>query len=164
MNLLASLRYRKLKEDKSDLFIWFIYLLVATLYIVSISLIINFQNQTILDVFDDFSQTQLIVISLIVAPFFETLFFQLIIIEILRSYNLHRMLIVFLSAFLFALAHYYNLTYIVATFFIGLLLSYYYLSMRIYKEKYVFLRVFLLHSCLNLFAFLTESFFALLSY
>ncbi len=63
-----------------------------------------------------------IVLGTILAPFIETLINQWLVFKILRRYTTNINLIIFISALLFGLSHWYSVGYIFFTFIIGIFL------------------------------------------
>lgn len=95
------------------------------------------------------------ILSVIIAPIVETFIFQFLIIEILLLFKVKHFAIIVISGLLFAVAHFYNLAYILAIVFPGLLFAWYYLYLKVHKKN-AFLSVTLLHACSNLFAFIFD--------
>jgi membrane protease YdiL (CAAX protease family) len=62
------------------------------------------------------------IIACIIAPLLETIFFQWLVIEIMDK-KMSARIVVFISAVLFGLSHFYYPLYIINTFFVGLILS-----------------------------------------
>src|SRR5690554_1863195 len=92
----------------------------------------------------------------VIAPWFETLIFQVLIIEILVRLKLRPYLAVVLAAIIFAVAHSYNIIYIIVVFPLGFVYCYYYYLLR-RKDKYLaFLSVVGLHAASNLFAYVNN--------
>ncbi|MGM0410154.1 MAG: CPBP family glutamic-type intramembrane protease [Bacillota bacterium] len=87
-----------------------------------------------------------------IVPILETFIFQLVIIRLLSKIKMIRdkkKIIIFISAFLFGIQHFYSLIYIIITFIIGILLAY---SFIIYenKNKSSYWTVTFIHSLRNL--------------
>ena len=92
-------------------------------------------------------------LSVIIAPILETFIAQFILFKILRLKITHQPLLIVLGSLFFASMHYYNWLYMVVTFFIGLIINYYYLEIQ-KISKYSFLLTVLLHSLYNLYGYL----------
>ncbi|CAH2213101.1 CPBP family intramembrane glutamic endopeptidase [Tepidibacter aestuarii] len=92
--------------------------------------------------------------SVIIAPFFETLIYQKVLISLCCTWSelrKRKYLIVIISSFIFSLNHTYSPQYAVETFFSGgMIFAYSYL---VYKDKtkYSFWIVFSIHATWNLF-------------
>lgn len=92
----------------------------------------------------------------VIAPFFETVIFQVLPIETMIKFKAKPLLAVLLSSVIFALAHSYNIVYIITVFPLGFVYCYYYYLLR-YKDKYLaFLSVVGLHAASNLFAYVNN--------
>jgi len=96
----------------------------------------------------------------IIGPMFETVIFQLFLINMIKAFSEKSKYSIFLSVIIpsiaFGFSHFYNLYYIIFGFFIGLIYSTtYYVSQFLRKEN-GFLIVLLLHSLNNLLAFITN--------
>jgi membrane protease YdiL (CAAX protease family) len=102
-----------------------------------------------------------LVIAVIAAPLIETLLFQSLIIEvickIIKRPRRNIYIAVFASALAFALNHTYSVSYVIYTFFGGIIYSLAYYLGRYRKESAIIL-VFLLHSLDNLLASLYNMF------
>lgn len=99
-------------------------------------------------------------LTIVVAPFLETIIFQVIIIEVLIWLRVKSWIAIGVSALLFSFAHYYSLYYILAIFPSGLLLSYYYYILRMREDVWhALLLVTLLHALINICAFLSMHLF-----
>lgn len=100
------------------------------------------------------------ILLLVVAPLVETLIFKTLVIN-LSSHLLKRANVyskktpVLISAVLFALIHTYNLTYVIVTFFAGLLFATLYVIMQKRKEN-AFLGVSVAHSSHNLYCYILD--------
>lgn len=94
-----------------------------------------------------------LLIAVIVVPLLETLLFQSLIIEIICKIikrprkNIYIALIV--SSLAFALNHTYSLSYVIFTFFVGIIFALAYYLGRYRKESAIIL-VFIIHSIYNL--------------
>ncbi|MBK0383051.1 CPBP family intramembrane metalloprotease [Pedobacter sp. SD-b] len=95
---------------------------------------------------------------IIFIPLIETALFQYFIINLLKTserFEKNEVLIIIISAFLFALSHYYSIYYIIITFFAGCILAYSFLASKNFKIKPFWL-VFTIHALFNLISFLVE--------
>ena len=99
----------------------------------------------------DISLNLRIFLSLIIAPFLETLIFQNFIFTFCRLYIKSNLICVVLTAILFGLNHYNSITSIIQTFIIGIGYSLYYSILR-KNDKNAFLKVAILHCLWNLFS------------
>lgn len=84
--------------------------------------------------FSGISNTSKFVFLCLIAPLFETYIFQYAIIKWLSLTKMKDWVIVLVSSLLFGLSHFYNLLYIVNTFFAGVVLA---LSFMLWKNKKV---------------------------
>lgn len=101
------------------------------------------------------SLDEIFIYTVLIGPVLETFIFQFLVIEILVLFKVKHTSIIVISGLLFAVAHFYNLAYILAIVFPGLLYAWYYLYLKLHK-KHAFLSVTLLHACSNLFAFIFD--------
>lgn len=102
-----------------------------------------------------------IVLTVILFPFVETVIFQGFVIEVIRlkvSKKRWFCWSICLSAFLFGIAHSYNIYYISIGIIVGILfaLAYY---LAIYRKESAILTVTIIHGLVNLTAFFEEYFF-----
>lgn len=98
----------------------------------------------------------MVMIGILIAPLVETLLFQTLVYFVLSRINLfnqRKILIIIVSAILFAVEHIYSVQYMIYTFVMGAFLMYAYI---ISKGKNPFLRVFLIHLMINSIAFLLD--------
>ncbi|MEJ8553074.1 CPBP family glutamic-type intramembrane protease [Tepidibacter sp. Z1-5] len=97
--------------------------------------------------------------SVIIAPFFETLIYQKVLISLCCMWDelrKRKYLIVIISSFMFSLNHRYSPQYAVETFFSGgMIFAYSYLTYKD-KSKYSFWIVFSIHSLWNLFVMISN--------
>jgi len=136
-------------------------LIFDNIYIIISSYIINIFDSSITESANlNTSILGIFIISVIIAPLLETFIFQFLVIELLHTFKLDNTTIIFISAALFALSHYYNLIYILIIFLPGLIYATYYLYLK-HNNKNGFLPVFFLHSLSNLIPFI---FFDLLNW
>ena len=149
----------KLSNTKLFFMCFFLIILLQILssYIISFfeeDALLGFQvDDTPLGIFGHFT------VSVVVLPFLETIIFQVIIIKLFIWLRAKPPVAILVSAILFALAHYYNVYYILAVFPIGFLLSYYYYILIIREDVwYALLLVTLLHALINLLAVLSSHF------
>lgn len=95
--------------------------------------------------------------AVILAPIIETLLFQVLIIETLRSFKVGDIYSVLISSLLFALSHSYNTTYIFVAFIPGVIFALYYIGLKRSRDWFVSaFFVFAVHSLYNLFVFFTN--------
>ena len=143
------------KTNRSKLFL--VFFLLIFIYDVLSSIVVNaFFPSTFAHISDEINSYELFVqffLLMLIAPLFETLIFQVIIIEGLHKFKfIPSAIIVLISAVVFAVAHHYNIIYMLAVFPVGLIFSYYYFILR--EDKYIaFLSVCALHSATNLIAY-----------
>ena len=143
------------KTNRSKLFL--VFFLLIFIYDVLSSIVVNaFFPSTFAHISDEINSYELFVqffLLMLIAPLFETLIFQVIIIEGLHKFKfIPSAIIVLISAVFFAVAHHYNIIYMLAVFPVGLIFSYYYFILR--EDKYIaFLSVCALHSATNLIAY-----------
>ena len=143
------------KANRSKLFL--VFFLLIFIYDVLSSIVVNaFFPSTFAHISDEINSYELFVqffLLMLIAPLFETLIFQVIIIEGLHKFKfIPSAIIVLISAVFFAVAHHYNIIYMLAVFPVGLIFSYYYFILR--EDKYIaFLSVCALHSATNLIAY-----------
>jgi membrane protease YdiL (CAAX protease family) len=132
----------------------YIFLFVAVKLIVAYlfsRLASEYLGESVMSGFLEFrTETEHFIITVLFAPALETYFFQHLFFEYLSRY-FKSSVIVFVSAFVFSLFHFYNSWYIVYAFFSGLLLS---ASYCYRPNAYPFLITLLIHSIYNLCAFL----------
>lgn len=94
----------------------------------------------------------LVISNVIIVPVLETFIFQLCIYKLLRRFRLfksHIRYIILVSAFLFGVAHYYHIFYMIRAFFVGIILMVVYVS-KLDTEKLAFWLVALIHALDNL--------------
>ncbi|MCY4781215.1 CPBP family glutamic-type intramembrane protease [Sphingobacterium sp. UT-1RO-CII-1] len=93
----------------------------------------------------------------ILFPFIETLIFQYLVFYIGRKLNIKDYLTILLSTLFFALAHHYNVVYVVVTFFSGFIYAYafFFLSKKA-NDLIAFLFISFLHILNNLLAFIPD--------
>lgn len=98
--------------------------------------------------------------GVIIAPFFETLIYQKVIISLCCMWDelrKRKYLIVIISSFMFSLNHIYSPRYAVETFFSGgIVFAYSYLAYKD-RSKYSFWVVFSIHALWNLFVMIFNS-------
>jgi membrane protease YdiL (CAAX protease family) len=94
-----------------------------------------------------------LLIAVMVAPLFETLLFQSLIIEIIckiiKRPRKNICIAVIASSLAFALNHTYSISYVIITFFIGIIFALTYYLGRYRKESAILL-VFIIHAMYNL--------------
>lgn len=93
------------------------------------------------------------IIAVILAPLLETLLFQSLIIEIIckiiKRPRKNICVAVFASSLAFALNHTYSVSYVIITFFVGIIFAIAYYLARYRKESAILL-VFIIHAMYNL--------------
>lgn len=122
------------------------------------------QNDTI-----DFPENMKLIFEVVIAPFFETAFFQyffiVLIPTLLFKLNLiskitkkHYTVFILLSAFLFALTHIFSLLYFLFAFLMGVYFGYITVISEFSRKKKVnvFISVGITHSAINLLAIICE--------
>lgn len=94
----------------------------------------------------------LITSGVLIGPIIETFLFQFMIIYIIEKIGItNKIIILFIPAVIFALAHaHYGWLYAIGIFLVGLSYTYFYLTVR-RNSKYYFWLTVLLHSSYNLF-------------
>jgi hypothetical protein len=93
-------------------------------------------------------------VSVLFAPFIETLIFQSLIFYIGRKFNLNDSLIILLSTLLFAFTHQFNLAYFLVTVISGFFYAYTFLYLSKRENNFTaFLFVSAIHAVNNLVAF-----------
>lgn len=121
---------------------------------------IEFQNSSVDSIRNDLGLTGLFIISVIVAPIFETLIFQIIIIEgfryLLRNLISLKLILIFstiISSLLFASDHIYSVNYYIMAFCSGFIYAALYNISKFRKEA-AFIFPLILHSVWNFFTFI----------
>lgn len=93
-----------------------------------------------------------IIVGCILAPIFETYLFQVLPNSILVKLNVKsNWLLIVLPSLIFGLNHYYDVLYIIAAFFMGVILNLFYLFTKD-NYKYSIVALVLLHSMYNIFS------------
>lgn len=106
---------------------------------------------------DESSSYVVFFVSVLFAPFIETLIFQSLIFSVARKFNLKDSLIILLSTMLFASIHYYNLAYFLVMIFSGFFYSYTFSQISNRENNFTaFLFVSSIHAANNLVAFLVD--------
>ena len=120
---------------------------------------IEFQNSSVDSIKNDLGLTGLFVLSVIIVPIFETLIFQIIIIEGFRyflrnliSLNLILIFSTITSSLAFASDHIYSINYFIGAFCSGFIYAVLYNISKFRKEA-AFIFPLILHSVWNLFVF-----------
>lgn len=93
---------------------------------------------------------------IILAPLLETFIFQFLIIEGLFQIKLFKnriLLVIFTSALIFGLCHFYGLYYVIYTFGIGVIFNSFYSILKL-RGEISFLHTFFLHCIFNLIVFI----------
>lgn len=115
----------------TQLFIFFVITQILLFLIgwITIFVIDNYQiGET--PYFEFSTDTELIIIALIIAPFFETLVFNLILNELFFLLMKKILLIIFITSLLFSLTHIYNWVYLCGAFLAGISFNFYYFQVR----------------------------------
>ena len=99
------------------------------------------------------SQNELFLIVVIIAPIIETYIAQFALMKFLKIYITNQIYLLIIASTFFGIMHNYNWLYMLVTFFLGLILNYYYLEVQ-KISKYSFFLTALLHSLYNLYGFL----------
>lgn len=101
----------------------------------------------------DISTTEIEFVAIIIAPVIETLLFQVILYYVLATILKIKNDIfctIFMSI-LFALMHNYHWLYIVTTFFSGVIINIFYISIQKIKPNYSYILTVLIHALYNLY-------------
>lgn len=153
--------YAKFKSNNFVALFGFIVLIQNT-YKLIISYIITLYDETLIDTSisaQEFSLTEIFLLTVVVAPLVETFIFQFLIIELLSKLKIKTGLILSVSTLLFSLSHNYNVIYIIAMVFPGLLYASFYLYLKKERSKFPFLIISSLHAISNLVAFILDDVF-----
>lgn len=161
MNLLSKF-YKKYSELNIVLFILLnvTLLMLICVAIQKLPFAEALRNPDANNIFEDSSIVSAFFIIVILVPLLETLVFQALIIRltflILNRFKIIKPIIaVIFSSALFALNHPYSMTYVLTTFFIGIVLAMSYII--IIKRKYsAILITFLIHSLYNMIPFIRD--------
>lgn len=97
-------------------------------------------------------------LHVLIAPFLETVIFQMLVIEGLSRLKVRPLIAVVVSAVLFSLAHSYSVVYMFAVFPAGLLFGYYYYLLRTGDKAIAFLSVAALHAAVNFLTYMNNYF------
>jgi hypothetical protein len=153
--------YDKFKSNSLVALFGFV-ILIDNVYSLTISYLITLYDKKLLYTgIDEFSLLEIFFLAVIIAPLIETFIFQFLIIEILSKFKVNTSLILWISTLLFSLSHNYNVVYILAMVFPGLLYASFYLFLKKETSKSPFFMIFLLHAIANLIAFIIDDVFAL---
>ncbi|NFA58953.1 CPBP family intramembrane metalloprotease [Clostridium sporogenes] len=98
--------------------------------------------------------------AVIIAPLYETLIYQMGVIKLFslsKKIKNNKLLLIFISAVFFGLSHFYSMLYIFSGFISGILLAYSFIVYE-YREKSGFYVTAIIHSLINLEAFIFEIF------
>lgn len=150
------IRFYDYLNKRNGLIAFLIIFLIDNLYTFLISYIVNIYDPSILDVFNFKSLHEAFILSVLIGPLLETFLFQYLIIETLCKFKLNNNLIIWISAILFALTHNYNLIYLLAAIFPGILYASYYLYLKKENRKNIFFTIYALHSLTNLVVFIVD--------
>ena len=137
--LRGLIHYRKLSDKLFKLpFIGFVFVILFLSYAVVLPFAF-FDDGVVHPIHKD-PFTYRIFAACIIAPLWETMFYQVIPIHVFTEAIIKkRNIAIFLSALFFGIVHYFSLVYIAFTFAIGLLFAWAYLN---YYERYGFNRAF----------------------
>ena len=150
---------------KANYFIFLLIFFLAVLLISFSGYLFNFPDyateNTVVDEFKKYPVISYIMLTVILVPFLETLIFQGFVIEVIRLITRKKRWFcwsVSLSAFLFGIAHSYNIYYVFMGIIVGLLfaLAYY---LTIYRKESPVLTVTIIHGLVNLATFFDEFYF-----
>jgi hypothetical protein len=104
---------------------------------------------------EEMPKTVLFLLVVFLAPFYETLFFNLLPIKVFQYFFKNNLLIIFFSSFVFSLIHNYSYPYMLMTYIGGILVNTFFI---ITEKKHSVLKSLLLtialHSLYNLIGFL----------
>src|SRR5690554_3406970 len=155
---ILSIDFKLKKITNSKLF--FLFLFSAIFYQIMSGVIVDILSPETLDHISGYKKPQELFTRffflVLLAPFFETIFLQWLPIELLIKFKIRLSFTLLFSAIIFALAHTYNLIYIIGVFPFGLILAYYYSILRLRDKWIAFLSVMALHSAINLFAYINN--------
>lgn len=96
------------------------------------------------------------VLLVVVAPIFETLFAQFLILESLHKLKISSSISIIIAAVIFGALHYYNIWYVLATIISGFVFAYYYMALRSQGKWNKILLVIALHALANVVSFLSN--------
>lgn len=149
--------FNKIEKTKGKYYLLFFLFFIDNTYILLVSFLVTKIDPTIVEVFESYSLTEIFILSILLAPLFETFLCQFLIIEILLLYKKIRIeIIVLISTLVFSLGHYYNFIYILLIVFPGFLYAYYYIYLKKSKTINPFFGVYILHLFSNLLAFILD--------
>lgn len=107
--------------------------------------------------FWDLSLSEQFVLAVIIGPIIETLIFHFVLIELLlyllKKTIYRNYFVIVISAFLFSMVHYYSFSYLILSFFVGIIFSSAYI-VAVKRGMLPFAIVFLIHSFSNFLSFL----------
>lgn len=89
----------------------------------------------------------------IVAPIFETLLVQFLVLELLHKLKISASVSILIAAVIFGALHYYNIWYILTTVISGFVFAYYYMALRPQGKWNKILLLIALHAMANMVAF-----------
>lgn len=157
---MIEILHRIKRGVKAPLF--FIIVFVDLCYTLIVSWVINEYNPDLIDVIPSEGPYVDFFLQVIAGPLLETFLFQFLVIELLlwlcKKKGIIRKngIIIWTSAVLFGLTHYYNLVYIVIIIFPGLLYASYYLFLKLEQREFPFVKIFMVHAVANFVAFLID--------
>lgn len=141
----------------------FLFLVVLSIQIV-IALILNFFDINLGEnSMKGKSLSEIFVLVVIIAPIFETLFFNLLPVKIANFFIKNKYAVILLASFGFALIHTYSMAYVIMTYFGAIGLNTFYFVIEEKKGLVIAIGLtILLHSIYNLFGFLLIEIFHIL--
>lgn len=148
--------YSTLERNKLNIPLFLCVFFLDLVFHLTLSWFVNLYDPKILEIFDEnYTLTEIFILSVIIGPIIESFLFQYLIIEILYIFKIIKVeIILIISALAFSLSHYYNFIYILITFISGLIYASYYIYLKIEKKKFPFLYILALHSLYNFTVFI----------
>lgn len=143
----------------SDIKVFFLLYSLKIVYVWGVGRLVLWMNpQAFSSVLKDENIFLVLLTVVFVSPLVETMFFQVIIGELLKRFKIRQLGIIGLSGLFFALAHSSTLYHMFMSLFPGMLYMYYYLFNKQKGKGWLFasLLVFLLHSLYNLTLFIVD--------
>lgn len=143
-------------RNKLQLFFFFL-IIAVTVQLIS-SWIVNVYAPATFDeinqIFEENDHFTLFMLFVVVTPLAETFIFQYLCIEILLRFRISISLVILISTLLFALAHSYNVNYILLTIPAGIIYAVYYSVLRKESKLLAYLSVCGVHFVENMIAYL----------
>lgn len=128
----------------------YVHLIVSTLLPLFLNIISSILFPSEQNIVDTLSFNDLVILIVLINPFFETLIFQDIIYKIFKNLNIN--IVTLISSALFGLIHLGNIYDFIIAFLVGIIYMQLYITIKIYKNRSPLLYVFLVHSLHNLIA------------